>query len=325
MSFEPPKRIIFLDFDGVVVCLPVEYDRTLSGRKVHALNRGCVDRLNYLIIRTGAAVVVSSSWRLHEDLERLTTYLGRAGFLGRVVGVTPDLARLGDRLGVEVPADATPEEAHALYHPVQRGHEVEAWLQDHPEVESYVVLDDDSDRGPLPAHRWVNVRDGWVKGGLQNLHVDIAAAVLTLKREADQAAQAHGQALIRALEATPVGQSLRALQNREGMQERPAAPDYRTGGRGMTKAKTEREQAPCHFCQKLVDNLDCYCSGCKTVVCDDCDVSINWGGASGHGHPPELHRQAENPALPNEHDDEGNPEHEAEDVWPDDGEDDSQP
>jgi hypothetical protein len=44
---------------------------------------------------------------------------------------------------------------------------------------------------------------------------------------------------------------------------------------------------PCHFCQKEVDAKDTFCFGCKTVICDECDVSM---GGFGHGHSPEDHK-----------------------------------
>lgn len=42
----------------------------------------------------------------------------------------------------------------------------------------------------------------------------------------------------------------------------------------------------CHFCPRVVDAADCYCYGCKTVVCDECDVSM---GRYIGGHAPEVH------------------------------------
>lgn len=158
-------RVIFLDFDGVVVCLPQEWDYTLDGKRVHALNRDAVARLNRVVEATGAVVVVSSSWRHHQALERLSGYLRRAGFVGEVIDITPDLATLGGRLGL-------------VYEAGERGHEVAVWLAEHPEVESYVVLDDDADKGPLPSERWILVKDGWFNGGLQDSHARRAIALL---------------------------------------------------------------------------------------------------------------------------------------------------
>lgn len=152
-------KVIFLDFDGVVVCLPVEWDRLENGRGVHALNRAAVARLNDLVERTGAGVVVSSSWRLHQSVEHLTGYLRRAGFRGQVLDKTPDRHAWGA------------EEW-------QRGDEIMAWLKLNPQVTSYVALDDDFDHGAFPADRWVLVKDGWFAGGIQDEHVEAATAAL---------------------------------------------------------------------------------------------------------------------------------------------------
>jgi len=154
-------KVIFLDFDGVVCCLPVEWTKLPSGRQVHALNRAAVGRLNNLVAATGAKVVVSSSWRHHHSVLHLAGYLERAGFVGTVVGVTPDL-RSGE---------------------AQRGEEVAAFLAANLGITSYVVIDDDMDMGPIPRHRWTYVSDGWRLGGLQDAHVVLAAAALGLPVE----------------------------------------------------------------------------------------------------------------------------------------------
>jgi hypothetical protein len=155
-------KVIFLDFDGVVVCMPVEYDKTSTGRKVHALNRDAVSHLNAIVAATGAHVVVSSTWRIGRPRPHLLGYLRRAGFLGYVVDVTPELFEDQGRR-------------------VERGHEIQAWLAAHPgEIESYVVLDDDADKGPLPAERWVLVEQGWFKGGLTAEHAQSAIAALSV-------------------------------------------------------------------------------------------------------------------------------------------------
>ena len=60
----------------------------------------------------------------------------------------------------------------------------------------------------------------------------------------------------------------------------------------MTRKKPAKEpvkkKAPCHFCQKEVDEDDMFCHGCKHVICGECDVIA---GAYGRGHSVEDHRR----------------------------------
>lgn len=152
-------RVIFLDFDGVVVCLPKVSDRLKSGKSVRSANPEAVSHLNHLVELTGAKIVISSTWRKHHDIDMLRGTLQRAGFTGEVISVTPDKHDYG-------------------YPEWQRGHEIDLWLRLHPKVDSYVVLDDDYDFGPLPEWRWVLVKDGWATGGLKHEHVFKALNIL---------------------------------------------------------------------------------------------------------------------------------------------------
>jgi hypothetical protein len=162
-------KVIFLDFDGVVVCTPQTWDCTSTGRKVQGLNRDCVARLNQIVERTGAKVVISSMWRLQLPMEYLQGYLHRAGFnyTHDVVGVTPNL---GGK---------------------PRGSEIAAYLKVHPEVGAYVVLDDNLEPGPTPRARWVHIKHGWFSGGLQDHHIDLAVKVLETERVGRECAICH--------------------------------------------------------------------------------------------------------------------------------------
>ena len=55
----------------------------------------------------------------------------------------------------------------------------------------------------------------------------------------------------------------------------------------VVKPRPAVELAPCHFCKKDVKKDDMFCYGCKTVICDECDVSMD---GFGHGHSPDEHR-----------------------------------
>jgi len=116
------------------------------------LDRVAVERVNRLLERTGAKVVVSSVWRIGRSIEALQAVLEEYGFRGKVIGRTPQL-----RAAV-------------------RGEEIREWLVTHPsfEVESFVIIDDDadmvdlSDRPVQTSHRF----------GICNRHVRDAVELL---------------------------------------------------------------------------------------------------------------------------------------------------
>jgi hypothetical protein len=115
-----PTKIIFLDFDGVVNC----FNEPESLRR---LSQGCVANLNTLLERSGASIVVSSTWRVAHSLADLRQILVNSGlrYPERVLGVTPR----NDGI---------------------RGKQIERWLENYPEeIEAFVILDDDSDMGPF--------------------------------------------------------------------------------------------------------------------------------------------------------------------------------
>lgn len=106
-------KILFLDIDGVLNC------KTTSQR--HQGFIGIDPYMALLVDRicqaTGAQIVLSSNWRLWEESRKEVKRF--ADF----IDVTPKLEGI-------------------------RGDEIEAWLALHPEVETYAILDDDSDFHP---------------------------------------------------------------------------------------------------------------------------------------------------------------------------------
>ena len=122
-------KIVFLDIDGVLNN-PGCY-RIASGAHAPADPR-CIAALNLITDTTGALVVVSSTWRLGGLMfcrEKLTEWGAHAS----VVDITPRLIEQnpGGRLVVAQ----------------TRGAEIGKWLLDQErfEIESFVILDDDSD------------------------------------------------------------------------------------------------------------------------------------------------------------------------------------
>lgn len=91
------------------------------------LDRASIVLLNDILDRSGAKIVVSSTWRFGHTIEGLAILLKAKGLVGEVIGKTPELR--GDLM--------------------VRGHEIQAWLDEHSEVTSFVILDDDNDMAHL--------------------------------------------------------------------------------------------------------------------------------------------------------------------------------
>ena len=143
-------NVIFLDIEGVLVNLGAQ------GTGGEA-DPACVARLNRLTESSGAALVVSSTWR-SQGLDEITGLLRGWGVTAPVAGITDDLSYL----------DLTSPIG------IQRGDEIGQWLDAHPEVEAFVILDDDDDMAGLRPYL-VQTEDGV---GLTDEQAERAGAVL---------------------------------------------------------------------------------------------------------------------------------------------------
>ena len=147
-------KIIFQDFDGVL------NSHKWIGANQHLfkaqqlfmhtdVDPEAVARLQRIVDATGAKVVVSSTWRLFNSLASLRATLAKAGFDGEVIGKTPQLGG-------------------------PRGLEIQEWLNNNGPIESFVILDDDSDM--------VHLKNKLVQtsfdDGLQDEHVEAAIKLL---------------------------------------------------------------------------------------------------------------------------------------------------
>lgn len=124
-------KVLFLDIDGVLV----NRESLMKASGIHAkAHPACVAALNEIVSKTGANVVVSSTWR-HFGLLKMKDFLSDWGVKAKVLDCTPDLTR----------------KRGAIYSNVCRGDEIQAWLDgyDRYPVESFVILDDDSDMNHL--------------------------------------------------------------------------------------------------------------------------------------------------------------------------------
>ena len=120
-------NVIFLDFDGVITSPDSKWK--IDMHKINIINNICY--------KTDAKIVVSSTWRMgyrgdvsafHEQLKQYFikhNYLDNFKdtfdkFINNIVGMTECIGGL-------------------------RGDEIKSYMNEHPEVENYVIIDDDSD------------------------------------------------------------------------------------------------------------------------------------------------------------------------------------
>lgn len=120
------NKIIFVDVDGVL-------NTTRTARRLNCCNKfDFVDarkilRLREIVERTGAKLVLSSTWRLGAELDAF--YLEREALR--------ELVAEFQRLRCPLWFDVTPYLPSA-----KRWQEINAWLILHPDIEEFIVLDD---------------------------------------------------------------------------------------------------------------------------------------------------------------------------------------
>lgn len=114
------KKILFLDIDGV--CNSLEYAKRHGMNLWHATDPALVKLVRRIIEETKCDVVLSSTWRLYPEAKAVVRR-----DVCHFIDCTKDLQG-GEKRGV-----------------VDRGVEVQEWLDRHPEVQQYAILDDEPD------------------------------------------------------------------------------------------------------------------------------------------------------------------------------------
>jgi hypothetical protein len=159
-------KIVFLDFDGVLNSYEFMREWHERGEKgTVGLDPKAVVHLNRIVAESGAHVVVSSSWRYAHKLGELKDILNEVGFVGHVIDVTP------------LPHEINGMKLSLIINGQTRGREIDAWLRATAEdrgVDSFVILDDDSDTEP---HEARHIKTTFAEGLVES-HVNAAIAIL---------------------------------------------------------------------------------------------------------------------------------------------------
>jgi len=125
-----PQKFIFLDFDGVMDTYYYNNELTRLHRATHdeygpIFDPECIQNLQYIIDKTGAKIVVSSSWKQEMGLDEIQRMWKERELPGVVIDTTPDL-------------------------PGDRGDEIKAWIDAYPAPCQYVIIDDMDAKAFLP-------------------------------------------------------------------------------------------------------------------------------------------------------------------------------
>lgn len=123
-------KVIFLDFDGVITTYKSQY----------RLDEEKMKLVKYICRKTGAKIVITSSWRMRtledtiNDITDTSKWSVPIPFIpiNKVVGVTS-----------RVYAFKNDDVQH--HRRVPRGVEIKMFLDEHTDIDKYVILDDDSD------------------------------------------------------------------------------------------------------------------------------------------------------------------------------------
>jgi hypothetical protein len=149
----PPRTcsaVLFLDFDGVLnSCEWFQKSRTdrmaamsQENHEEEMIDPDAVANLNRILEATKCQVVISSTWRRGRTMGALLRILVKRGLdkkhWDNFIGMTPVLDSRMDS---------------GLWRAVERGHEIQAWLDKHPEqFQRIVILDDDGDMAHMMPH-----------------------------------------------------------------------------------------------------------------------------------------------------------------------------
>ena len=141
-AVKTPSKVIFLDLDGVLNT--EEYFASLKDKGLptedsfgNLFSPDAVENLRHIIETTNAQIVISSSWR-YAGLDAIKLMWENRCLPGILYDITPLF--VADDYILAHMSDETFDSDSAMTS--AREMEISAWLQDHPEMTDYVILDD---------------------------------------------------------------------------------------------------------------------------------------------------------------------------------------
>lgn len=123
-------KVIFLDFDGVITTEKSRYN----------LDKDKMELVKIICDKTGAKIVISSSWRLNTLENTILNITTVRNPETEVPFLMPELV-----VGVTKRMYAFSHDDASSYYRIPRGVEIERYLMEHEEVDRYVIFDDDDD------------------------------------------------------------------------------------------------------------------------------------------------------------------------------------
>jgi len=131
------EKIIFLDIDGVLNVISQKFDEYGS-----LFHKEFENNLEWIIKKTNAKIVISSTWRM-SGLKFIQEMWMKRNLPGEVIDITPTVV------------DVLDEGYFKYYDQVDRGHEIQQWINNNKNIKSYVIIDDDNDMLPSQKNNFV--------------------------------------------------------------------------------------------------------------------------------------------------------------------------
>lgn len=166
-------KIIFLNIDGVL---------TYQGYKNKSTDHIDVKKVNMvkeICNKTNAKVVISSSWKgnLSKTPKRYYTLMDILSDNGiNVVGITPCIPSKYEP--VDDCDNTMIDSSIRIVYGTGRGAEINQWLKEHKNVDSFVIIDDENWYWNEYNFEKKWVQPSWFNGGLNQKHVNDAIKIL---------------------------------------------------------------------------------------------------------------------------------------------------